>query len=472
MGWRMLGETVFGERGSLRRRYAVATIIFGLMVLGIILLFGHLISQSLSRQYIHDVLVAGREDAERIAEHLEPQGEGQLQVASTRREELVRTLAGLAQRRILESVEVTDASGEVVFTSDFRSQEALPKEMVSHLELSGEMSGQGVRETETTYQISAPIGEVGQVVLNVSKGRLASRAVRLRQELLQQTVAVAALTLGTLVIAFVFNWTLIQRARRLEDERREAEELAALGSLAANLAHEIRNPLNSITLNLELLEEDLDRADSRALASLSSTRQEVSRLARLVSDFLTYARPTPPELERVRVAILLIQVAEFLRGEARSQGVNLRVAPGLPEVEVLGDGGQLRQVLLNLVLNGIQAVAGLDVERRVVEVAATAGAEHAQLIVRDRGEGIPADQLERVRKAFVTRRRGGTGLGLAIAERIVRSHGGRVELRNLEPGGFEAVVVLPIAPGDGKIGAASAEPAARGGNGRRLTGTG
>jgi signal transduction histidine kinase len=301
-----------------------------------------------------------------------------------------------------------------------------------------------------------PIGEVGEVVLNVSKGRLYERVVRLRRELLWQTVTVAVLTLATLVVAFVIVWFLIQRTRRLERKHREAEELAALGGLAANLAHEIRNPLNSINLNLELLEEDLEDGGAEAVASLAGTRQEVARLARLVSDFLTYARPTEPILEEVATAKVLREVHEFLGAEARASGVHLRLGRDPFEGTVLSDPGQLRQVLLNLVLNAIQAVVGLQADRRLVELVTAVDGNEVKLIVRDRGDGIPDAELPRVRRAFYTRRRGGTGLGLAIAERYVEAHSGRIELENLAGGGFEARVVLPIHRGDGKMSAASA----------------
>jgi two-component system sensor histidine kinase PilS (NtrC family) len=270
----------------------------------------------------------------------------------------------------------------------------------------------------------------------------------LRGELLSQIVTVAILTLTIVVMAFVLVWFLIQRTRRLEAKTREAEEFAALGTLAANLAHEIRNPLNSINLNLELLEEDFEGSDTDVTGSLASTRREVGRLARLVSDFLSYAKPSAPVPEEVSVVAMLSDVREFLAAEAKSCGVHLRLEPELPSGTVLSDEGQLRQILLNLVLNAIQAVSGLEPERRVVELAASLEDHRIALIVRDRGDGIPEDELNRVRKAFYTRRRGGTGLGLAIAERFAESQGGRVELANLVPVGFEARVVLPITGDD------------------------
>lgn len=455
---------IVGERGSLQRKYAVAAAVFLVLVLGIILAYGHLISRSLSRRYLEDSLISGRGEAEAIADELDVESVEELEVLVKRREQLIRTLQRHDKRQVIESFEVVDANGEVVFESFFRSEEKVPKEPVPDVGLGDSLGDQDVVETENTFKISVPLGEVGEVVVSVSKARIAERLVRLRRELLNQTVTAATLTAVTLMLAFVLVWHLIQRTRRLETQAREAEEFAALGTLAANLAHEIRNPLNSINLNLELLEEDLEANDGDVKGSLATTRQEVGRLARLVSDFLSYARPSEPVLEIVPITPLLQDVRDFLRAEATSLGVHLKLGADLPMAAVSGDQAQLRQVVLNLVLNAIQSVSGLPAERRVVELTAAEGDGQVSVIVRDRGDGIPDDELMRVRKAFYTRRRGGTGLGLAIAERFAHAQGGRIELENLQPVGFEARVVLPMSVGDVKM--SGREPAESGARGR------
>jgi signal transduction histidine kinase len=435
---------IFGTRSPLRRQYSVAAGIFLLLVLGIIFLFGHLIAGSLSRRYLEDVLAGGRAEARRIAAELGGAEVKELDVVETRREVLTRTLEGDPERRIWQSIEVTDSEGKVVYSSRSESTEEIPEALANDLQFQGMLSDEDVIETENPYRISVPLGEVGSVVLNVDRAEVAERVAGLRGDLLSQTIVIAVLTLGTLLLAFAFVWFLIQRTRRLEAERFEAEEMAALGALAANLAHEIRNPLNSINLNLELLDEDLADDGQSARESLASTRAEVGRLAKLVSDFLTYARPSEPDLGSVRVDAMLTEVGEFLGAEARSMGVHLRIAPGIPTISVASDEAQVRQVLLNLVLNAVQAVHALPADRRVVELDADEELDSVALVVRDRGDGIPSDEMERVRRAFYTKRRGGSGLGLAIAERFIEAQGGHIDLVNLDPHGFEARIVLPI----------------------------
>jgi signal transduction histidine kinase len=442
---------IFGTKSPLRRQYAVAAAVFLILVVGIIFLFGHLIAGSLSRRYLEDVLAGGREEARRIAAELGGAEVKELDVVETRREVLTRTLGGDPERRIWQSIEVTDSEGKVVFSSRSEMTEEIPEALAHDLQAQGMLSDENVIETENPYRISVPLGEVGSVVLNVDRSEVAERVADLRGDLLGQTIWIAVLTLGTLLFAFAFVWYLIQRTRRLEAARFEAEEMAALGALAANLAHEIRNPLNSINLNLELLEEDLPDEGERTLDSLATTRAEVGRLAHLVSDFLTYARPSEPEMSAVRVDSMLSDVCDFLTAEARSMGVHLRVLPGTPAVSVWCDEAQLRQVLLNLVLNAVQAVGTLPADRRVIELDAEGGPQAVALIVRDRGDGIPPEEMDQVRRAFYTRRRGGSGLGLAIAVRFVEAQGGHIDLVNLDPHGFEARVVLPIDREAGRI---------------------
>ncbi len=445
-------EGIFGTRGSLQRHYSTATAVFLVLVIGIIFLFGHLISRSLSRRYIDDMLVGGREDARRIAEELEGGGIQDLQVLEQRREHLFRSFEGIPRRRVYESIVVTDREGKIVWRSEFNSMEDLPDDLRDQLEIGGELPDQETTETETPYRIMVPLGDdVGEVVLNVSRARVNQRVGRLQRELLTQTVAAAVLTLATLIAAFVLVWLLVQRTRKLEAKQHDAEELAALGTLAANLAHEIRNPLNSINLNLELLDEDIADHESDARSSLLTTRREVGRLAKLVSDFLTYARPADPNMETISVPALLNDVCVFLHAEASSTGVHLRVTTGTPDLTVVADEGRLRQVILNLVLNAIQAVADLRADRRVVELSAITIDAEIAIVVTDRGDGIADEDLSRVREAFFTKRRGGSGLGLAIAERFAEVHGGRVELENLEPHGFAARIVLPVGDDAGKM---------------------
>ncbi len=445
---------------SFRRRYAAATVVFVILVLAIILVFGHLISGSLSQRYLEDMLLSSRQDAERIADQLDDSEvlAVDLEGISRTRQELFRTLDGVAQRRMVEFVEVFDTDGEVVFTSEFRSTETIPEAEVDQLAIKGGISDRRVAETENPFRIAVPIGQVGEVVMHLSRNELGGRVSRLRRELLGRTVVAAGLTLLTLVIAFGLIWVLIQRTRKLEARNQHERELATLGTLAANLAHEIRNPLNSINLNLEMVEEDLQSCAAEGVSSsLTDTRNEVNRLGRLVSDFLTYARPSDVMFEDVELVGLVVGVREFLAAESLECGVGLRLKVVPDEIIVKGDPGQLRQVLMNLVLNAVQAVEGMDADRRLVYLIVESSEDWAEVAVRDLGDGVGEEELEKVRDAFFTKKRGGSGLGLAIAERVITAHSGRLVLKNLNTMGFDARVILPLPSEDGTMSRSATE---------------
>jgi two-component system sensor histidine kinase PilS (NtrC family) len=233
----------------------------------------------------------------------------------------------------------------------------------------------------------------------------------------------------------------LTRVAEMEEQLRRSERLGAVGQLAAGLAHEIRNPLASLSGAVELLSADPpgDDAGSRRLAEI--VRCETARLNRLVTDFLSYARPGPGQLERVVLAAALAELQELWRS-ADSGGVVLRV-DAEPAAAVQANPDQLRQVLWNLVRNAAEAQPADGVVR--IDAHAVAGEEAwTEIRIEDRGMGIPAEHLERVFEPFYTTKAKGTGLGLATVHRIVEAHGGRLALSS-RPG--EGTVVRVLLPG-------------------------
>jgi two-component system, NtrC family, sensor histidine kinase HydH len=225
---------------------------------------------------------------------------------------------------------------------------------------------------------------------------------------------------------------------------------AFVESVAAGIAHEVRNPLNALQINLRILEQELlavlpDRR-AHAYEVLQNIASELSHLDHFVSEFLRYARPPQLRIERVAVRALVGELVTFVRPECARKGVQLTadLPDALPSVQA--DGFQLKRALLNLVLNALQAtpVGG------TVTLSAEADANQLRLAVRDRGEGMDAAQLARVFELFYTTREGGTGLGLPIARRIVAAHGGTLTLASTAGQGTIATLTLPLAPAQGQ----------------------
>jgi signal transduction histidine kinase len=222
-----------------------------------------------------------------------------------------------------------------------------------------------------------------------------------------------------------------------------AERLAAVGTLAAGLAHEVRNPLNSALLQLQVLRRRMDRpgASRDTLEPIATLiEDEIRRLERLVTDFLSFARPRPLDLRATDLVELFRSVQDFVAPELEANRVTVEidVAAALPALHV--DPERLRQVLQNLVRNAVEAMASGG---RLTMRARTAGSM-IELEIADTGPGFP--EATPVFDAFFTTKPKGTGLGLSIVHRIVSDHGGTLRVRS-RPGDTCFTISLPIAVG-------------------------
>lgn len=233
--------------------------------------------------------------------------------------------------------------------------------------------------------------------------------------------------------------TMVQRLEASRVELAHQESLAAMGTMAAVLAHEIRTPLSVLRGSAEMLRKRAGE-DERSVELVSFVEEEIGRLERLVNDLLVFARPRPPEMGLTDLAGVVGRAATALARQADEAGVALRTV--LDPAPVRGDQEQLYQVVLNLATNAIEAAPGGRVELR------TGVSDRAAVLeVRDDGPGIPPERLEEVWTPFVTSRRGGTGLGLPLVRRIARAHGGDASLASAPGEGTCVRVVLPVAEG-------------------------
>ena len=218
-----------------------------------------------------------------------------------------------------------------------------------------------------------------------------------------------------------------------------AEHLATLGEMATGLAHEIRNPLAGIAGVIEIIGRDLP-ATSPARAVVKDVRHEIAQIDRILTDLLETARPHPPQICRSNLNTTVEHTVMLARQQVLSRPIKieLRQAPDLPEVE--HDSGQIHQVLLNLLLNAIQAIEDEGTVR--VEIGTREGC--ASVVVSDTGRGISAQNLPNIFRPFFTTKGNGTGLGLSLARRIVEEHHGRIEVSSVEGKGSEFEVLLPF----------------------------
>ena len=229
--------------------------------------------------------------------------------------------------------------------------------------------------------------------------------------------------------------------RQARLQRRQEERLAAVGTLAAGLAHEIRNPLNGAQLHLAFLARALSGAGSQAEMgeAVQVVSDELRRLATLVSEFLDFARPRPLSIKATMIAPLCERVLQRIDAAAKTHGI--RVTADLPtkDVVVQADPAKLEQVLFNLVQNAVEALASRRTGRVVVRVRRKPRA--VTIEVEDDGPGLEMPTAP-IFDAFYTTKAAGTGLGLTITHRIVSDHGGGIEVSS-KPGATVFRVSLP-----------------------------
>jgi signal transduction histidine kinase len=225
------------------------------------------------------------------------------------------------------------------------------------------------------------------------------------------------------------------------EQLRRADRLSALGELSAGLAHEIRNPLGSIEGAMQILcRTELPAETRQEFGDLG--QKEVNRLKGLLTNFLDFARPQTPRRSPTEPLQLLESVGRLAAETAKMSGVQVRIESADGVAAVALDPEQMKQVLLNLVINAIQAMpAGGEVVLRTLSKT-----DAVVLEVQDEGTGIPLEDLERVFNPFVTTRPGGTGLGLSIAYQIVSQHGGHIAARRNPERGMTFAVALPLSP--------------------------
>ncbi|HWM91008.1 MAG TPA: ATP-binding protein [Thermoanaerobaculia bacterium] len=452
---------------ALPRRLLIASVVFGLFVLFDIALFGWLIFRSFSQREIERVLLETREEAETLAGQLARRAEeqGNLYTAMAVEHETQTYIDSiLSEREIVRDLVIRDNDGMLVFQMHSRATPPvtpggaqIPPADSPELPVDGpEVPGVQIREKkfESSFEvpdIEVPIGQYGKLQIGISPVELSERIEVLRRDLVREASLIAIFTILLLLTAYAAVWLLVQRSRRLEVQAVEAERLAYIGTLASGLAHEIRNPLNSLNLNMQMLEEEMEEGAAGSMVPggsgkrlLAITRSEISRMERLVSDFLAYAKPRPLEMEEMPAVRPLERVRELLAGEIQKRGARVEVEDRSGGARVRVDPGQMSQLLLNLAQNALAATEGTG-RSPVLELTVTRHGPVVALSVRDNGAGIPPEERERVFEIFYSTRKGGTGLGLAIVERIARAHGGRVRVESAVGEGTTVTVTLPVA---------------------------
>jgi len=293
--------------------------------------------------------------------------------------------------------------------------------------------------TYLAWSFARPLGGLTRAANRVATGDLAARVAIPEGD-----------ELGALSRSFNAMVEQLEEQRAREDRLHHAERVTALGRLASALAHEIRNPLNSVNLSIDHARSRLAPEEPGRRTEFDRLMQviksELTRLNRLVDDFLAFGRRTRLAPRPCALEGLVRDVAALVEPRAAGQGVRVGVAAGPELPETVVDPELIKTALLNLALNALDAMPDggelhLQLERPDPDLI--------RVQVRDTGAGMPGEALREAFEPYFSTKEAGLGLGLAITRQIVQEHGGRVRLENLPGGGAAAVLELPLRPGGG-----------------------
>lgn len=323
--------------------------------------------------------------------------------------------------------------------------------------VSGNVGEQPDREGQTLGMASPAEARQPIVLDGQSVGDVRVQSVpgvlllEIQRESRQITVWLASLAVGLTVLlglTFFLLWRIFQRHLEREHAHERLDRMAYVGTLAAGLAHEIRNPLNALSLNLDVIGEEMEdpRPDSagRTRNVFEVVKSEIGRLNATLTNFLQFAVPRNTQMRMTDIVAVLNETVTLLQPDMRKRQVKYRFV-GERSCISLADPAALRQVFWNVLLNSIEALEGREERRIEVHCRVDGGA--CLIDVLDSGPGIPPDQREQVFMVFHSRRPGGSGFGLAIARQVVERHEGSIWIDSLDGWGGVVHVRLPLRVG-------------------------
>jgi signal transduction histidine kinase len=366
--------------------------------------------------------------------------------------EVQKQVEELGRQADIEHVALLDGNLKILAHTDRRLiNQQHPDPFIAAVRSSGEPgrrmveNSDGTRHYDVIKALSVNGSPLGFLEIGLSLNSTEAAWRRSLRSILIFGLAVLAVGILGMGAIFYNQQSQLQEIRSLESEISRKQRLSELGNLAATVAHEIRNPLNSVSMGLQRLKAEFSPADEQDKNEyahfLSLMQSEVRRLNSIVEQFLSLARPLKLKYEAIAIENFLRELTTLTAQDAKSSGVNidLQVAPDLRSLPA--DTDYLKQLLLNLILNGIQAMP----QGGTLTLEASANNDHLQITVADSGIGIDPEALKRIFEPYFTTKPNGSGLGLSIARRIAEAHGGTITVESEPQRGSRFRVTLPFA---------------------------
>lgn len=321
------------------------------------------------------------------------------------------------------------------------------------LEIETRNVGEGIQEI--TQPIRGEGRDLGMIRMQIRENPTFARIEASSRTITEALVTGCIFLFVFLLVVFGILWRLFARQIELVQRNARLDRMAYVGTLASGLAHEIRNPLSSMNVNLEVLREEMGEpevaaspASARAAELATRVQREVQQLNSTLTTFLEFALPTKEGLSEFSLRGLMEELIELHSEQMRVAGIQFDFqAPSHEDSRLHADRRLLHQALRNVLVNAIQVLHG-SVKKQIRIRLESTGSDQLRLLISDTGPGIPAENLGKIFEVFFSTRKGGSGFGLAIARKIVEEHGGTIRAENNpESLGATFIIELPTRPG-------------------------
>lgn len=415
---------------AFKRQFVIASLLFALFFVAILSTGGYIIIKDLGEKEVFRTLDHYRAELEKMTTNIP-----EVEIAKGfKYEKIVTTRLNqfMFDKRIFDSYEIYDSEGRLIHKEDYLKQGGI----IAGTTIKGPPLGQSQIEIRNKVPIEVPIqlapGKMGKAVLNVSDQVLLNLAKDFRDQMVFKFSTLIVLIVVMLFFSYIYVIKLLRKSRQIQQKSEEQNRLSYLGLLSSGLAHEIKNPLNTLKLNIQLLEEGLKGNSERdeLLGSIEPMLNQIKRLEKLARDFLMFSKPLEPEFRNINILELLDETTLSYLEEAKEKNVEILKMSEGEERDIAGDENMMRIIFSNLLINAIQA----SVKENKIEIKVSYKDSFVEIDFIDNGCGILEEVRERIFEVFFTTKTEGTGLGLSIVKRLVDAHNGKIEVIPSERG--------------------------------------
>ena len=444
-------------RFSLRTQILLVCILcLGVLGIGIVILNAFLIAR-LKEEMKERALILAEETGDQIRALVQKNGESGPSVLENTPEITQQVKIVLRGKRNVMAFVLLDSQGQVVLSDVGHAAEMAnlqrDKDGVKVLMKVGDLESIEVelrRAHPDLRRVELPVDRLdparGNMRFLISETGIYREIDSAARSITKHLWSVLLAFTGVLALGLYLMARSFRRQVRLIQDNERLDRMAYVGTLASGLAHEIRNPLNAMAVNLTVAEEEAvagqEGSSDIIRRALAHIQREVKRLNRSVTHFMEFALPETHRREKVDLRPVIEEVLELLKPQIEESGTPVTL--DLPEEAWLeADFSGLRQVLYNVILNALQAMAGQEPGNRRLTIGGRRESAQWFLWIDDTGEGIPAGEEKKVFEVFHSTKAAGSGFGLAIARAIIKSHDGEIAARCREQGGTRIEITLP-----------------------------